>query len=61
MTSFKTSKSATRLNIKNGPSVKAGQKVTLNYVRFIVTNYVYQITVNGKTGWVENSNSAMFK
>lgn len=61
MTSFKTSKSATRLNIKNGPSVKAGQKVTLNYVRFNKTNYVYQITVNGKTGWVENSNSAMFK
>lgn len=61
MTSFKTSKSTTRLNIKNGPSVKAGQKVTLNYVRFNKTNYVYQITVNGKTGWVENSNSAMFK
>lgn len=36
MTSFKTSKSATRLNIKNGPSVKAGQKVTLNYVRFFL-------------------------
>lgn len=61
LTSFGTSKNVTKLNVKNGPRINAGQKVTLNYVRLGGSNYIYQITVNGKTGWVANSTGVMFR
>lgn len=61
MTSFGTSKSVNNLNVKNGPRVRAGQKVTLNYIRLGGSSYIYQITVNGQTGWVENSAGVMFR
>ena len=61
MTSFGTSKNVRNLNKKDGPRVKARQKVILNYIRFSGNKYIYHITVNGKTGWVENSTGVMFR
>lgn len=58
--SFSTSKSMTKLGVKNGPRVKAGQKVTLNYVRLNRSTYLYQISVNGKTGWFADSANIQF-
>lgn len=58
--SFNTSKSMTNLNVKNGPRVRAGQKVTLNYVRLNRSTYLYQISVNGKTGWFADSANIQF-
>lgn len=61
MTSFRTSKSYKNMGVKNGPSVRAGQKVTLNYIRLGGSSYRYHITVNGKSGWVDGSEGASFR
>ena len=58
--SFKTSKLAAKLNVKDGPKVKKGQKITLNYVKLGGGTYVYRITVGGKTGWFKDSSSIRF-
>ena len=58
--SFSTSKSMSNLNVKNGPRVKAGQKVTLNYIRLNRTTYLYQISVNGQKGWFADSENIKF-
>lgn len=60
-TSFRTSASDKNLNVKNGPSVKAGQKVTLNYVKLGGSTYVYQISVGGRKGWFKDSSSIRFR
>ena len=59
--SFQTSASDRNLNIKNGPKVKAGQKVTLNYVKLGGNTYVYQISVGGRKGWFKDSYSIQFR
>ena len=58
--SFKTSKLAAKLNVKDGPKVKKGQKITLNYVKLGGGTYVYRLTVGGKTGWFKDSSSIRF-
>ena len=59
--SFRTSKSMTKLSVKDGPYVRAGQKVTLNYIRLNRSTFLYQISVNGRTGWFADSQSIKFR
>ena len=58
--SFKTSKNKSKLNIKDGPRIKKGQQVALDYVKFSGGTYIYRITVKGKTGWFKDSSSIKF-
>lgn len=60
-TSFQTSANSGKLNVKNGPKVKAGQKVTLNYIKFDGFDYIYQISVGGRKGWFKDSYSIQFR
>jgi hypothetical protein len=59
--SFKTGKTIKTIAKKNGPSVKAGQKITLkNYYQTSDGTY-FKISVNGKTGWFEDSEKIQFR
>lgn len=60
--SFSTSKSLSRINVKDGPTVKKGQKVTLDKVNMLTYKgkTVYRINVNGKTGWFVDGKSIQF-
>lgn len=55
---FKTSASENSLSKKNGPSVKKGQKVTLQRIYFMKDgNLAYKIKVGSKFGWFKDSAS----
>lgn len=57
---FKTGKTISSISSKNGPSVKAGQKVTLKNIHYKNGYYYYRISVNGKSGWFKDSKAIQF-
>ena len=60
---FTTGKTPASVGQKNGPTVKAGSKVTLKsfYYRKSDHCYYYKISVGGKTGWFKDSASIQFR
>lgn len=59
---FKTSASENNLSKKNGPSVKKGQKVTLQRIYFMKDgNLAFKIKVGDKFGWFKDSSSIQLK
>ncbi|MGN1015178.1 MAG: hypothetical protein ACI4PM_07470 [Butyricicoccus sp.] len=59
---FTAGKKITTVGAKDGPSVKAGQKVTLKniYYRKSDGTYYYKISVNGVNGWFKDSTAIQF-
>lgn len=60
---FTTGKTPASVGQKNGPTVKAGSKVTLKsfYYRKSDHYYYYKISVGGKTGWFKDSIAIQFR
>ena len=60
---FTTGKTPASVGQKNGPTVKAGSKVTLKsfYYRKSDHCYYYKISVGGKTGWFKDSIAIQFR
>ena len=62
VSAFSTGKTIASVSSGNGPSVRAGQKVTLKAISYRSKEftYYYKISVNGKTGWFKDTESIRF-
>ena len=60
---FTAGKKITTVSAKDGPSVKAGQKVVLKniYYRKSDYTYYYKISVDGVNGWFKDSSAIQFE